>query len=275
MRQICLLIPLYDKTSSLYLTRTPVLSMTQQIAKYHALDKWFQTSEGKPVEEAILVELMRFSQLVAGKNMLQLGACGANSWLDIFKVASSWIVSPDRSGKSVDFVSFIDQLPLDRSSVDVVIAPLTLEAFAEKISLIDEIDRVLKPMGYVIIVGINPLGAWSLAARLGFFSCFGEQKPAIHSPFKMNRLFLQRGYRQCILKGFWYIPPFKNPQWIKRLNFLNEVGKILWPFPSGFYCYIAQKYETAYPNMAAELSEKSLLKDYKSGLQPVVSSEHT
>ncbi|QDP72539.1 class I SAM-dependent methyltransferase [Legionella israelensis] len=251
------------------LVRTGILSIAQQIIKYRALDQWFQTPQGMCVEEAIAQELMRFNRLVRGKNLLQLGACGDNAWLDVFKPTSSWIVSPDKSNENVDFISLMNQLPLDRNCIDIVIAPLSMEACTEKNALIDEIDRILKPMGFIIMIGINPFGLWSLAAKLGFFSCFGEKKPIIHSPLKMNRLFLQRGYRQCTLKGFWYIPPFKNKQSIKRLSFLNEVGKMLWPFPAGFYFYIAQKYEAAHPDMAIELNEKSLVKDYKSGLQPV------
>lgn len=54
----------------------------------------------------------------------------------------------------------LNQLPLDRNSIDCIIVPLTLETFGSSLSLIDEIDRVLSPMGFVILLGINPWSLW-------------------------------------------------------------------------------------------------------------------
>ncbi len=33
------------------------------------------------------------------------------------------------------------------------------------------------------------------------------------------------------------------------MSFFDEIGKKLWPFPSGFYCYVAQKYESIAPTL--------------------------
>ncbi len=48
-------------------------------------------------------------------------------------------------------------LPFKRDSIDCILAPLTLQCFNLNKNPIDEIDRVLKPMGYLVIFGTNPI----------------------------------------------------------------------------------------------------------------------
>jgi hypothetical protein len=62
-------------------------------------------------------------------------------------------------------------------------------------------------------------------------------------------MMLYRGSRQCALSSFYYIPPVKNEWMINNLSFFNEMGKMIWPFPAGLYCFIAQKYEATPPSL--------------------------
>ena len=42
-------------------------------------------------------------------------------------------------------------------------------------------------------------------------------------------------------------PPVTNKTLINHLEFLNQMGKMIWPFPAGFYCLIMQKYQPVGP----------------------------
>lgn len=53
---------------------------------------------------------------------------------------------------SSTIITSYTQLPLDRNSIDCVIVPFAMEAFSHQKNPIDEIDRVLKPMGYAIFL---------------------------------------------------------------------------------------------------------------------------
>jgi len=244
------------------------LSISSQIAKFRALDKWFKTTQGEFAGDSFSSEIQRYTRLIKGDVILQLGAAGTSSWLKLFNGADQWTVSPDKANKRVDLQASINQLPLDRNSVDIVVLPFAMEAVNDKSSLIDELDRILKPMGFVIILGLNPWGLWGLASMMGRFSCYGDMKPILHSPLSINRLFIQRGYRQCVLDGFCYLPPVKTKYWIKRLNILNVAGKMLWPFPSSLYCYIAQKYEPGYPPLALETARSK--NNFNGAWEPLV-----
>ena len=56
-----------------------------------------------------------------------------------------------------------------------------------------------------------------------------------------------RGYKLENLSHFYFIPPWVNEPWLRRLEVLNEMGKMLWPCPAGFYCLVMRKVEPCDP----------------------------
>lgn len=213
------------------------------------LNQWFNTPLGHVMVKEFSMALEPFAGYLKGDRLLQLGDCGANPWLEWVSFNSSWIASPFILPIPYQIQCLFNQIPLARDSVDCVIAPLVLEPFGGSYSVLDEIDRILKPMGFVILCCINPWSMWGWAAKSGYLKCYGDNKVSMHSSFSLNRVLIQRGYRQCALVHFCYAPPVNSQSVIKRFGFLNEVGKMLWPFPSGLYCYIAQKYEVIEPTL--------------------------
>jgi len=243
--------------------------INQQIKHYRALNKWFGSPLGIAVADDFTGQLTPLNDYLRGETLIQLCHCGGNPWLDFLNFKHKWLVSPYFTDQPVDLVCSLNQIPINRNSVDCVIAPLTIEPFGSSHSLIDEIDRILKPMGFIILLSINPWSLWGGAMKSGLLHCFENNKIKMRTPFNMNRIFMQRGYRQCLLTNFCYIPPFNNQAIIKKLTIFNEIGKILWPFPSGFYCYIAQKYEPVSPSLLPEAIIQPVYK-YKPSMQPVI-----
>ncbi|KTD62714.1 methyltransferase domain-containing protein [Legionella shakespearei] len=240
----------------------------QQIKHYQALNEWFLSPLGLSVANQFVDQLEPLKAHLKGETFLQLGNCGDNPWLNSLDFSHKWIASPAPSAGKIQLECSLNQIPLNRNSLDCVLLPLTLEPFGASLSLIDEVDRVLQPMGFVIILSLNPWSLWGGAMKCGLLNCYSDHKVKMRSPFNINRIFLQRGYRQCSLNNFCYIPPVNSHSLIKKLHFFDEIGKMIWPFPSGFYCYIAQKYEYISPTLIAEPVPESYSKDYKSPLQP-------
>ncbi len=241
--------------------------LEEQANKYRELDHWFLTPQGSRVAHAFAAELMHVSEHFGGEHLLQLGSCGENLWLQPLKFRYQWLVTPCVVAEKTSFISSLNMLPVERDSIDCVIAPLTIEAFAGVKNPIDEIDRVLKPMGYAIFFGINPLSFWGAALRWRHLACFGPSMGALTSSFAVKRTMLHRGYRQCALTSFYYIPPVTSELLIRKLAFLNEMGKMVWPFPAGFYCLIVQKYQHCSPSLRRDVVEQELLVQQKSSLQ--------
>jgi SAM-dependent methyltransferase len=226
-----------------------ILLIQQQVKQFSALNQWFESRLGESVASEFTKQLEPFLDYISGYSLLQLGTCATNPWLDTLKFTKKWIATPVNTTESNTLICSLNQLPIQRNSMDCVIAPLSIEPFENTLNLIDEIDRVLRPTGYVVVLCLNPWSLWGAALHCGLFNCYAEKKLKLQSAFHLNRVFMQRGYRQCALNNFYYMPPVTNHRLLKKNFFFNEVGKMIWPFPSGFYCYIAQKVEIISPTL--------------------------
>ncbi|CAM2909546.1 methyltransferase domain-containing protein [Legionella worsleiensis] len=240
----------------------------QQIKHFKALNIWFQSPLGLSVVREFNNQLDLVKECLRGDALLQLGSCSTNPWLDSLSYHSKWLASPFEPHEGISLECSFSQIPLTRNSVDCVLAPMVLEPFDNSFSLIDEIDRILKPMGLIVLFSINPWSLWGAAMKLGLLNCYDHRKISLRTAFHLNRIFLQRGYRQCSLTNFGYIPPVNKKSLITKLTFFDEVGKMIWPYPSGFYCFIAQKYEHIGPSLLAQPVTHLDVKPYKSPLQP-------
>ncbi len=248
--------------------------LDEQAKKYCALDSWFKTPQGERVAQAFTDEIMQLNGRLTGERLLQLGSCGDNLWLHALKFRHKWLAHPAVVPQKTAFVSSLTSLPVERDSIDCVIAPLSLEGFFGDKNPIDEIDRVLKPMGYVVYFGINPCSFWGASLYLRHLKCFGQSSVALTSSLSLKHTMLQRGYKLCALSGFYYIPPVASRFLIEKLEFFNEMGKMIWPFPAGFYCFIAQKYQHCPPPLRVDLAASEFLLQPKPSLQGITKWIH-
>ncbi|MDF1683659.1 MAG: methyltransferase domain-containing protein [Legionellaceae bacterium] len=220
------------------------MNLDEQRHKYRALNDWFGTPQGHHLGEAFHMQLTRHDDFLRGETLLQLGACGDNLWLDALLFHQKYTFTPCLDTPETSFVGSPQALPFHRNSLDTIIAPMTHEIFGSDKQPLDEIDRVLKPMGYVIFLGINPLSLWGLARRFHRLPCFGQAAVTLTSSLLLRRTLLARGYQQAAFESFYYVPPFQTKSWIKKSLFLNDMGKLASFFPAGFYYLVMQKYQS-------------------------------
>ncbi|WP_419418652.1 methyltransferase domain-containing protein [Legionella sp. D16C41] len=217
------------------------MSLEEQQSKFYALNDWCHTEQGVKVIQAFLSELTPLKDLLHGNTLLQLGYCGSNLFTSNLRFQHKWIATPYLD-KTSNAVMLFNQLPLDRESIDCLIAPLTLDILAAKSSL-DEIDRVLKPLGYIIFFGINPISLWGWWLQKANKKSFAELLGKPRSVLSIKRAMSHRGYIQCHLSTFYYVPPCKSEKWLKKFELFNEIGKMISPIPAGFYCLVMQKHQ--------------------------------
>ncbi|MDF1677068.1 MAG: methyltransferase domain-containing protein [Legionellaceae bacterium] len=219
------------------------VNLDEQRHRYRALDDWFKTPQGHYLGAAFLMQFSQCSTYLEREAVLQLGLCGENLWLSDSAFKKMWLATPCLNIPTASFITSLTHLPLCRNSVDVVIVPMMLEIFGRYKSPLDEIDRILKPMGHVIFLGINPVSLWGASLACQGLSTLGQAGLRPHSPLVLKRAFLNRGYEQKRFETFYYVPPITCEKWIKNSLFLNEMGKMMSLFPAGFYCMAMQKYQ--------------------------------
>lgn len=242
------------------------MSLEEQQHQFHALNEWFLTEQGIKIAHAFFSELIPLQDILHGATLLQFGQCGDNLILNKLRFQSKWIATPYLSDNSA-LVTLLNQLPLNRESVDCILAPLTLEAFVHK-NPIDEIDRVLKPLGYVIFFGINPISLWGYWLSRSKKNFYGISKAKSKSVFTIKRAMLHRGYLLCHLSHFYYLPPCREKKWLTRFEMFNELGKMIAPMPAGFYCLVAQKQQENLIGPILVKQEKIPVSAHDVSLQP-------
>ncbi len=204
------------------------------------------------LQELVCARILGVSDRLRGTHVLQIGGCGNNPWLKNLPFRRHWLLTPCADDTEASIVSSINALPFERGSVDCVIAPFTMEMSAPDKRIIHEIDRILKPMGHIIFIGINPFSLWGLFLKLGLIKPFDALKMHLTSSLTLKQLMLNQGYRLNKLETFCYVPPVNSAEALLQLRFLDEMGKMVILSPAGFYCLVVQKYQYAKPRMVAQ-----------------------
>lgn len=123
---------------------------------------WLTTTLGKyclATEQRIVKFAM---ERMFGEQMLQIGIWGgADTFLPDARTQRAAVLEW-RGAVAADFVSHTDKLAVASDSVDVVLLPHTLELIPSPHALLREVDRVLLPNGYLVILSFTPNGVWGL-----------------------------------------------------------------------------------------------------------------
>mgnify|MGYP000579536847 CR=1 FL=1 len=237
------------------------LRAEEEKKRFEMLDAWFSSEHGQRAADVIREEIVNIRSILVGNKLIQLGSCGRNPWLSQLQYQNKWIIKPHQDNSRVSHChSLLTQLPIDKESVDCVLAPFTIDAFSSKESILDEMDRILKPMGYLVIIGINPYSLWGAWLRFNKSAYFGKLHGFPRSLIHIKCMLQNYGYQQCFAHDFYFIPPVQNPTLIQSLSFLNQVGKMVSLLPSAFYCVVFQKYVINYIQPLLVANQKELLK---------------
>jgi hypothetical protein len=210
---------------------------------FAALHDWFLSPQGQDIVRACAAELQTAPIQFRGKYGLQIGACGKHSFLDDLHYQTKWLFSPEMLAQKHSVIGSVHAMPFERESMDCIIAPMTLEICGHEKMPLDEFDRILKPMGYVVFFGINLWSFWGIALRWGHLAKFAHSPAMLSSSLAVKHAMRARGYTQCFFSSFYYLPPVKHEYWLRKLEFLNQMSKMVWPYPAGFYCLVLQKYD--------------------------------
>ncbi len=214
-----------------------------QARKYELLNKWFDSNQGKRVAQDCVSELDKIACHISGKYLLQIGVTGSNDLLADMNFRNKIVVSPSFKVENAHSYAAVENLPFKDNSIDCILAPFSMELSPNNKNIIEEFDRILKPRGFIIFLGINPCSFWGISAffrRIKYLSAFSLR---LRSVLHLKKLFFDFGYTHSYLSSFYYIPPVNNLKLIHNLEFLNEMGKMIWPYPASFYCFIVQKCE--------------------------------
>jgi predicted SAM-dependent methyltransferase len=131
--------------------------------KRNFLFAWYQTPRGKLLQQLEADYLQRSITVSCKQTILQIGGLDwENEFIDCSLYKNFIVLDAKRLGcngaKKIQAKAY--SLPLQSSSVDMIIIPHLLEFDAFRFQTMREVERVLKPEGILVILNFNPWSLW-------------------------------------------------------------------------------------------------------------------
>ena len=213
-----------------------------------AWNAWLASPAGQYVMRWETEQLSRTVVDMFGYYALQLGfleldALSANRMPHRLRVSTGLGTLADSVPAPDLLVSGFAELPLDSQSVDLVVLPHQLEFSEDPHQILREVDRVLRPEGRLVVVGMNPLSLWGLRQSLPrrpfnpFLPPGGQLigMPRLRDWMKLLSFEIDSGHYGC------YAPPCRTQKWLDRMQFMERAGDRWWPICGAVYMVSAVK----------------------------------
>jgi SAM-dependent methyltransferase len=136
------------------------------------------------------------------RRLLDVG-CGTGRFTAVFEVAGAQVVGIDRDPRMLALaeqrtrsagllVADAQRLPLDDDSFDVAVAATLLEFASDPMGVLDELARVVRPGGCIVVAALNPTSPWGLVRRRRLRRPPWDQA-CLYTPAELRDLLAQRG----------------------------------------------------------------------------------
>ncbi len=214
------------------------------------LGRYLLAWEARQLDE-VVADLFGFHALQVGLPELQGLAANRmpHRWL---AAAGAGQAPASPAASAVSLCCDFDALPFDSKSLDLVLLPHSLELARDPHLALSEVERVLRPEGRVVIIGINPASLWGVQQQMKRLSRRLGRRPAEALPslplageligFRRLRDWLrllsfevEGGRFGC------YRPPFAAAKWLSRYEWMERAGERWWPVLGAVYLLVAVK----------------------------------
>lgn len=218
-----------------------------------AYDRWYETPLGQWVDRYEKKAVDSLLPPLAGLKVLDAGCGTGNFSLALARQGAS-LVGMDRSaamlalarGKACNLgldIHWVQgdllHLPLSSGSVDGVVSILALEFIPCRATAFQELTRVLRPGGFLVVAILNRYSLWTLE-RLITSSAWRKVK--FLRPRDLTGLVEQTGaFDHLRWRRAVYLPPIHQPWVVRRAPAWERLGSRLVPGCAAFFALAARK----------------------------------
>lgn len=206
---------------------------------YRKLQKWNAWLSHQPLGQYLLsVEKKYLSILLKnhfGKHALLVGVPEQRFLFEATNVPFQILTGPLLDHHHTDPIKYIEadlhELPILTGSIDLVLLPHTFEFIDNGRQLLREICRIVRPEGLVAICGFNPYSLWGMRKLIAANSL---------SPKHIKKWLKLADFQIEKQTYHLYLPPLTNIDTIKKLEWLEYIGNLCFPFLGGIYIVLAR-----------------------------------
>ena len=207
------------------------------------LRAWYNRPVGQLLLEQERQHLDETLPTLFGYHIVQIGCLLGHDLLSSTRISHSVLIDPDGGGETLrpSVYAYPDSIPIASDSVDVALLPHTLEFERDPHQILREMDRVLIPEGYVVVLGFNPWSLWGLWRLLRRKKGRAPWCGDFLSMTRMKDWLSLLGFDVVKAERYFFRPPLKNRGLMQRLRVMEWLGQRLWPRLAGAYLLVAQK----------------------------------
>lgn len=213
---------------------------------WQALSDWYQTPLGQQLQQVEKQQLDAILPTLFGYHLVQIGNAYSEYLLGASRVSHCCIMdvgsSPQgRRSEGVSFQGLPHALPLASESVDVVILPHTLEFSTQPHAVLREVDRVLMPEGHVVMMVFNPWSSWMLRNLVTGWRRNPPWCGRYISATRTRDWLALLGFDVSQCHRYFFRPPVQAEKFMAKLDWLEKLGRTIWPALGGSYALVAKK----------------------------------
>lgn len=191
------------------------------------------------VEDADKVQLESILPDLRGLHAVQIAKANKDNYLKACLIPHKIGLQEYKRSHSHELSNIygtLQELPFLDDSIDIVLLPHTLEYELAPKEVLEEVWRILRPEGALVILGHNPWSLLRISAKKNLLTSrcwFGISKTC--------KILKEIGFEIETLRSYFFRPLLKSQKWYARLGFLEIVGQFLWPFWAGSYLLVVRK----------------------------------
>jgi SAM-dependent methyltransferase len=134
-----------------------------------------------------------------------------------------------------------DKLPFLSDEIDVLCLAHCLENIQNPHEVLRESHRVIKAEGHLIILGFNPWSVWGIWRLLRRYIKPVPWDGQFISRSRLKDWLSLLGFDLLKVEMCFFRPPINSEGFLKRSQWLEWLGRFLWPFAGASYILLAQK----------------------------------
>ncbi len=204
---------------------------------------WFESDLGQQLLSAEHALLDRLLPTMFGYHLVQMSI---DNRLDLcrespikHRVVINPVIELGLSDSSI--IAKNEELPLEHNSCDVVLLHHTLDFAQSPHQVLREASRVLRPGGYLIIIGFNPMSWWGLYRVLKFDKQTVPWQGHFISHQRINDWLTLLELTEVRILSDFYQPPFEKESWRQRSRFLQAASRRCSDKSGAFMLQVARK----------------------------------
>ncbi|MFT5706006.1 MAG: SAM-dependent methyltransferase [Oceanospirillaceae bacterium] len=133
------------------------------------------------------------------------------------------------------------ELPFEQNSVDVVLLHHSLDFTENPHQVLREANRILRPDGYLIVVGFNPASWWGMRKLCSRKITAAWQHGQFISQRRLGDWMSLLGLTQLRTLTDYYLPPLTSRKWRTRFQKIQAFGRKSVPKNGAFTVILARK----------------------------------